>query len=401
MNEGILGAIANPQLADVKGALDYRRSQMDKDEAKRKELRMNQFIAESLPNLEKGSTLYQMAVDDPKTFAMFAKMRGIPLNDGEAMEKHRSTVGNLALMAKDDPKKALEHARMLQQENIKMGVKNKPIDEWVALADKDPITAFNALYMENQSLNPVKADVISAEKQAELDLKREEFEWKKANPNAGVAGGGATLNQKDFDTWQRLKREGNPDAEGFARSKGFMPSWGSDAGTISSSTTAKEDAKNAVKYKETLFDSINNGNRTLNKYEMAIEQIDKGAESGPVMKMLPSLQDSTLLVDTIRKDIGMEIVGSGVLGVNPTDADVKLAMEVAIPEGLRPDVLKKEIKRRAQVINDLNSAQREYYRMLDSGKTKGDILRMAEEKRTAQKVKPAGSDQIKSLLEKY
>ena len=132
-----------------------------------------------------------------------------------------------------------------------------------------------------------------------------------------------------------------------------------------------------------MFDSINNGNRTLNKYEMAIEQIDKGAESGPVMKMLPSLQDSTLLVDTIRKDIGMEIVGSGVLGVNPTDADVELAMEVAIPEGLRPDVLKKEIKRRAQVISDLNNAQREYYRMLDSGMTKGDILKAAEEKRTA------------------
>ena len=151
-------------------------------------------------------------------------------------------------------------------------------------------------------------------------------------------------------------------------------------------TGASEGAKDIAKYKTALFDSINNGNRTLNKYEMAIKQIDKGAESGPVMKMLPSLQDSTLLMDTIRKDIGMEIVGSGVLGVNPTDADVRLAMEVAIPEGLRPDVLRKEIKRRAQVIDDLNSAQREYYKMLDSGKTKGDILRMAEEKRASQPV---------------
>jgi hypothetical protein len=142
--------------------------------------------------------------------------------------------------------------------------------------------------------------------------------------------------------------------------------------------------KDIVDYKGKLFDSINSGARTLNKYNFAIDQIDKGAESGPVMKLLPNLKEQTILVDVIRKEIGMEILGSGALGVNPTDKDVTLAMDSAIPENLSPKALKAELQRRASVLQDLNAAQEEYYRLIDKeGMTKGDILRMAEEKRAA------------------
>lgn len=414
MFEGILEAIANPQLADVAGAMQYRKSRMDEDEAKRKELRMNHLIAQAIPNMAEDSPLREMAQTDPRTFAMIAKMRGIPLNDGEAFEKHRETVSTLTQLAHVDPKRAYDHALSLQAENKRMGIKNDALDSFITTVDKDPITGFNALYVENQTINPVKADVISAKDQAELDLKREEFEWKKNQPAGGAENADVQSSDilDDGTVIQVLKSGGtrvvDPSGNvlsGAARAEAIKvaQNYGAEiqSARAGGRTASTEAAKDTAKYKSTLFDSINNGNRTLNKYEMALEQIDKGAESGPVMKMLPSLQDSTLLVDTIRKDIGMEIVGSGVLGVNPTDADVKLAMEVAIPEGLRPDVLKKEIKRRAQVIQDLNSVQRKYYKMLDSGKTKGDILRMAEEKRAASKEKPASSDQIKSLLEKY
>ena len=139
MFEGILGQIANPQLADVAGAMQYRKTRMDEDEAKRKELRMNQLIAQSLPNLEEGSPLREMAQNDPKAFAMIAKMRGIPLNDGEAWEKHRSTVSTLTQLAHVDPKRAYDHALSLQAENQKMGVKNQALDDFITTADKDPI----------------------------------------------------------------------------------------------------------------------------------------------------------------------------------------------------------------------------------------------------------------------
>lgn len=334
---------------------------------------------------------------------MLSKMIGIPLNDGEAWEKFRGNVAQLHSLAKADPRMAIERANAMKAENDRLGIVDQPLNKWVGAinsamekGDQDGVvTQFNALGVMNDNLNPVKAeDFTLNEGDVRFNAKGKEIARvnKTYNPNEGVAGVQSSNILDDGTVIQVLKSGGTRVVDpagnvlsGAARAEAIKAAqnYGAEiqAARSGGRTAATETAKDVSKYKATLFDSINNGNRTLNKYEMAIDQIDKGAESGPVMKMLPSLQDSTLLMDTIRKDIGMEIVGSGVLGVNPTDADVELAMEVAIPEGLRPDVLKKEIKRRAQVIDDLNSAQREYYKMLDSGKTKGDILKMAEEMR--------------------
>jgi hypothetical protein len=233
----------------------------------------------------------------------------------------------------------------------------------------------------------VKADVISAEKQAELDLKREEFEWKKSHPNAGAEGGlspkdvvmtpnGAYVFDKRAGSFTKgLDESGNPiiGANYDPTLKRNLSSAGAEGAAT---------GKDIVDYKGKLFDSINSGARTLSKYNFAINQIDKGAESGPVMKLLPNLKEQTILVDVIRKEIGMEILGSGALGVNPTDKDVTLAMDSAIPENLSPKALKAELQRRASVLQDLNAAQEEYYRLIDKeGMTKGDILKMAKAKR--------------------
>ena len=157
MNEGILGQIANPQLADVAGALDYRRSQMDKDEAKRKELRMNQLIAQAIPNMAEDSPLREIAQADPQKFAMMAKVLNIPLNEGERFEQLRSRVGQLSALAESDPREAYQYAQRIQAENQRTGIQDTNLDKWLQTVDKDPVTGFNALHVMNQSLNPVKA----------------------------------------------------------------------------------------------------------------------------------------------------------------------------------------------------------------------------------------------------
>jgi hypothetical protein len=146
--------------------------------------------------------------------------------------------------------------------------------------------------------------------------------------------------------------------------------------------TAEESAKNIEKYKETLFDSINSNSRLVNKYKFAIKQLDNGAETGAIINKLPNLREQNVLIDVVRKEIGMEVLGSGLLGVNPTDRDVEFALTTSIPDNLRPDALKRELERRSSVLEDINAAQEEYYRLIDEeGYTKGDILRMAKQKR--------------------
>lgn len=409
--EGLMSQIANPQMADIAGAIDYRQKRIQEEQQRQKDAKMKELMSKAIPNLREGSVLQQMAQEDPERFMMFTKAVGIPMDQAGQLDQMSRDVRQISKIMSNDPEGAISYAEGLAAEREAMGLDTSKIRGWADLAKTDLGKAGRAMTMLDETLN---ADLIAAEKaamrkasleergmqlkEAELGLKAKELSMG-GGENAGVQSSNIL---DDGTVIQVLKSGGtrvvDPSGNvlsGQARADAIKAAqnYGAEiqAARAGGRTASTETAKDIAKYKNTLFDSINNGNRTLNKYEMALEQIDKGAESGPVMKMLPSMQDSTLLMDTIRKDIGMEIVGSGVLGVNPTDADVKLAMDVAIPEGLRPDVLKKEIQRRAQVISDLNTAQREYYKMLDSGKTKGDILKMAEEKRAAQKTSSGGN----------
>ena len=173
MNEGILGQIANPMIADVAGALDYRRAQMDKDEAKRKEITRNKLIAQAIPNMAEDSPIRKLFEEDPQAGAMVSKMVGIPLNDGEAWEKFRGQVRDLSSLADTDPRMAIDRARQMQAENQKLGIQNSQVDKWLAPIDaamnnQDPaaaeqshnaiVTQFNALHVMDQHLNPAKPD---------------------------------------------------------------------------------------------------------------------------------------------------------------------------------------------------------------------------------------------------
>lgn len=203
MNEGILGAIANPQLADVAGALNYRQAQIDKDEQKRKELRMNQLIAQAIPNMAADSPIRKIFEEDPKTGAMISKAIGIPLNDGEAWEKFRGNVAQLHSLAKADPRMAIERANAMKAENDRLGIVDKQLNSWVGnvnsameKGDQDGvITQFNALGVMNDNLNPVKAAVITAKDKAELALREREVAVKERDSRNGVGAGG--LSPKD------------------------------------------------------------------------------------------------------------------------------------------------------------------------------------------------------------
>jgi len=263
MNEGILGAIANPQIADVAGAMQYRKTRMDEDEAKRKELRMNQLISQSLPNLEEGSPLREMAQNDPKVFAMFAKMRGIPLNDGEAFEKHRSTVSTLTQLAHVDPKRAHAHALSLQAENQRMGIKNQALDSLITTIDKDPVTGFNALYIEDQVLNPVKSkeDFTLGEGQSRFNAKGEEIASVEKTYNPNAPENRPTANAQDLETYKAMKRAGDPDAEGFGQSIGIVSKEGQKLSSfaekaISDSSDAANTARSSAAKYTTLADNL-------------------------------------------------------------------------------------------------------------------------------------------------
>jgi hypothetical protein len=273
MNEGILGAIANPQLADVAGALQYRKSRMDEDEAKRKELRMNQLIAQAIPNMAEDSPIRKIFEEDPKTGAMLSKMMGIPLNNGEAWEKLRGNVAQLHSLAKADPRMAIERANAIKAENDRLGVIDEPLNKWVGgvnsameKGDQDGvITLFNTLGVMNDTFNPekVKEGFSLSEGQTRYDSEGRVIASvaKTYNPNAPENR--PTANAQDLATYKAMKRAGDPDAEGFGRSIGIVSKEGeklspfAEKAIADASDAANVSRSSAARY-STLADNMRN-----------------------------------------------------------------------------------------------------------------------------------------------
>lgn len=248
MNEGILGAIANPQLADVAGALQYRKSRMDEDEAKRKELRMNQLIAQAIPNMAEDSPLREMAQTDPQKFAMVAKVLNIPLNEGDRFEQLRARVGQLSSLAASDPREAYQYAQRIQAENQRNGIQDANLDKWLETVDKDPITGFNALHVMNQSLNPVKTGegFSLSEGQTRFDAQGNKIASVEKTYNPNAPENRPTANAQDLATYKAMKAAGDPDAEGFGRSIGIVSKEGEKLSSFAEKAIAdSSDAANA------------------------------------------------------------------------------------------------------------------------------------------------------------
>jgi len=409
--DGLLSQIANPQMADIAGAIDFREKRLQEEQKRQKDAKMKELMGQAIPHLREGSVLQEMAKEDPERFMLFTKAVGIPIDQAGQLDQMSKDVRQISKIMATDPEGAISYADSLAAEREKMGLDTTKIRGWVDLARADSGKAGRAMTMLDQTLN---SDLIAAEKDAqrkadlaERGMKVQEGQLAQSEKQMSMGGGqrqfaGQVVNTSEglavFDpstnTFKRASLDGKP-----LTGASYDPNLKRDLSQAGAEGAAT--GKDIIDYKGKLFDSINSGARTLNKYNFAIEQIDKGAESGPVMKLLPNLREQTILVDVIRKEIGMEILGSGALGVNPTDKDVTLAMDSAIPESLSPKALKTELQRRAKVLQDLNTAQEKYYDLIEQGYTKGDILKMAKEQRATKEAPKSNAPAQETAAQRF
>lgn len=145
--------IANPALADIGGALDIRQKRLDADEAKRKEIRTNQLIAEAIPGLREGSPAHELFKTDPQKALFLAKAAGIPLNAGDQFQAMVDDTHTIANIARNDPEGAIQYASTLSQQRKQLGVDTAKLDSWISLAQQDPGKAVRAMDMADKTFN--------------------------------------------------------------------------------------------------------------------------------------------------------------------------------------------------------------------------------------------------------
>lgn len=255
----ILDQIANPKMADIVGALDARQQRIDRDEAKRKEIRMGQLIAQSLPHLKEGSPLREMAETMPREFSAFAKAAGIPLNDGERMQQFVNDTETLYTLAKNDPKEAFDYALNLSEERKEAGLNTAQIDKFIEGMREDPQRTMTGLFMTRKILNrdeEIRDRKLGLEERA-LDIQEKRIN---SEQNKMVQG---TSDQKNWDEYQRLRETDPEAADQFGRAAGFVSDEGQKLSAFAEKQLAEASdeftsASSAVSRYSTLADKLRN-----------------------------------------------------------------------------------------------------------------------------------------------
>ncbi len=183
--EGLMSQIANPQMADIAGALDFRQKRILEEQKRQKDAKMKELIAQAIPGLRPGSVLSEMAAEDPERYMMFSKAMGIPMNEGEKIEQMAQDVRQISKIAQRDPEGALAFVNNLTTEREKIGLDVTKLRQWQELATQDFGKAQRAIGILDESLN---SDLIAAENLQERKMKLQErgldIQEKKINQDA-------------------------------------------------------------------------------------------------------------------------------------------------------------------------------------------------------------------------
>ena len=108
--------------------------------------------------------------------------------------------------------------------------------------------------------------------------------------------------------------------------------------------------------------------------------IEEGANTGFIVNNLPNWKDSSIALNTVKNELGLDVVGSVTFGAL-SQGELTLALNTALPTNLSEDALVDWIDRKISAqgkLQDYLYAQATY--LADGDKTIGDWLRSQEKK---------------------
>lgn len=100
-----------------------------------------------------------------------------------------------------------------------------------------------------------------------------------------------------------------------------------------------EAGKQAVQASGEAIKSLAGIKSTVALYDDAIAALDAGAQSGPVMSKLPSINAASIELDNIQKRLGLNVISETTFGAL-SEGELSLALSTAVPTGLKPPELR-------------------------------------------------------------
>ena len=123
------------------------------------------------------------------------------------------------------------------------------------------------------------------------------------------------------------------------------------------------------------FESIEIINKGLGNIDRAIQAVKDGASTGKITSKFPSIARATVELEQIADSMALDVIGSVTLGAI-SEAELDLARQVALPQGLKGKDLINHLTARKAAQAKLRGYLEEQINFLDQGGTVPQFLRM-------------------------
>lgn len=110
----------------------------------------------------------------------------------------------------------------------------------------------------------------------------------------------------------------------------------------------REAGKQAITKSGEAFDQVAKIKIAVQNIDNAIQAIDDGAKTGPILSKLPSVRAASIQLDNIRGKLGLDVLGSTTFGAL-SEAELAFALSTALPTNLGPQDLRKWLVQKRDV----------------------------------------------------
>lgn len=345
MTSQLLGQIANPQMADIAGALDYRQKKMQEDEARRKEIKFQQIAGKALSTgLKEGSILHELAMNDPAKYLLVSKALGVdPANGAEGMSV-MDDISSIYGQTVQGVENGLGYVENLIKTRSELGLDTSRLQALLDQGKENPTVFKNTIDLMQKTFNPTQG--MTPYQSAQIDI-----ENRKLNLKEKGVGETSTSDQKNLQTYKELKDAGDPYAEAFGRSAGLV----SDEGGKLSAFSEKQLASASDEY--------TNASNASNRYLSLADKLEKTNASGGLkstwteyIKEQSGNQDE---ITSLKKE-ALSISNSEAIANLPpgpaTDRDIDMARAPFPTEKASPEYVSRWLRAMA----NLNQKRAEY-----------------------------------------
>lgn len=126
------------------------------------------------------------------------------------------------------------------------------------------------------------------------------------------------------------------------------------------------------------FTSVGKIRQNLSNLDSAIAALDAGASSGVIASKFPNWKASTIELQNVQRQLGLDVIGSVTFGAL-SEGELSLALETALPLNMQEQDLKKWLQDKKQAQSKLSDYLSEQARFLSvPGRTIGDWMDRAE-----------------------